>query len=126
MSTIINRNRTSAVVHVSSNATIVVTGNSSVSNIAFGDGNSQIEETLTGASISQVFWGSAPGAHWNVKRGTTLVLTLPNAGSIDFAGSGCALTANSANAVVVELVGASNGFLMIELQKIPMGTGYSS
>lgn len=126
MATIINRNRTSAVVHVSANATITVSGNSSVSNIAFGGGNVEIEETLTGAAIAQVFWGSAPGAHWNVKRGDTLVLTLPNAGSIDFAGSGCSLTANTANAVVVELVGASNGFMMIELQKIPMGTGYTS
>lgn len=119
MPTIINRNKTSAVVHVTSNTTITVSGNSSVSNIAFGDGNTQIEETLTGASISQIFWGSAPNAYWNVKRGTTLVLTLPNSGSIDFAGSGCALTANSANAVVVELVGSANGFLMMELQKIP-------
>jgi hypothetical protein len=126
MSTIINRNRTSAVVHVTANASIVVSGNSSVSNIAFGSGNTEIEETLTGAAIAQVFWGSAPGAHWNVKRGDSLVLTLPNAGSIDFAGSGCSLTANSANAVVVELVGASNGFIMLELQKIPTGTGYTS
>lgn len=126
MPTIINRNKISAVVHVTSNTTITVSGNSSVSNIAFGSGNVEIEETLTGASIAQVFWGAAPGAHWNVKRGTTLVLTLPNAGSIDFAGSGCALTANSANAVVVELVGASNGFLMMELQKIPTGTGYTN
>lgn len=126
MATIINRNRTSAVVHISANSTLTIAGNSSVSNIAFGSGNAQVEETLTGAAITQVFWGSAPGAHWNVKRGDTLVLTLPNAGSIDFAGTGCSLTANTENTLVAELVGASNGFLMIELQKIPMGTGYTN
>lgn len=126
MATVLNRNRTSAVVHLNANATITVTGNSSVSNIAWGSGNTQIEETLTGASIVQVFWGAADGGYWNVKRNTTLVLTLPDTGTMDFAGSGCSLVANSAETVVAELVGTANGFLMIELQKIPMGTGYTS
>lgn len=126
MATVLNRNRTSAVVHLNANATITVTGNSSVSNIAWGSGNTQIEETLTGASIVQVFRGAADGGYWNVKRNTTLVLTLPDTGTMDFAGSGCSLVANSAETVVAELVGTANGFLMIELQKIPMGTGYTS
>lgn len=119
MATIINRRGASAVVHVTANAEIVLTGNSSVSNIAFGGGNSQIEETITNAYISQVWWGTDAG-RWTVARGANTYLVLNNSGHMDFAGQGAAITADStaANAVFT-LSGTANGFLMVEFQKLP-------
>lgn len=119
MPTIINRSGLSAVFHTSANATIVVAGNSSVSNIASQN------EVLTGASITQAWYGSA-GGHWVIQRGSNTVLVLDSTGYVDFAGAGASLTISSTANVVMTLVGASNGYCMIELQKEPTSTGYTS
>ena len=118
MATIINRRGASAVVHVVANTTVVITGNSSVSNIAFGSGNAQIEETVTNGYISQVWWGT-DGGRWTVARGSNTYLVLNNSGHMDFAGQGVAITADSTANAVLTLSGTANGFLMVEFQKLP-------
>ena len=118
MATIINRRGASAVVHVVANTTVVITGNSSTSNIAFGSGNAQIEETITNGYISQVWWGT-DGGRWTVARGSNTYLVLNNSGHMDFAGQGAAITADSTANAVLTLSGTANGFLMVEFQKLP-------
>jgi hypothetical protein len=120
MAIIINRPGTSAVIHVTANATINAVGNTTNTTIASGD------EVLTGAAITQVFWGASGGGYWTISRGSTLTLTLTDTGTMDFAGSGCSLIANSAFAIEAKLVGTANGHLLMEVQKIPTSTGYTS
>lgn len=124
MATVINRSGTSAIVHVTANDTVVIAGNTSVSNIASSG------EVLTGGSITQIWWGTASNTtsvgYWEVKRGSNTVLVLTETGSEDFAGSGAALTADAAANVVITLNGSTKGYLMFEVQKQPTSTGYTS
>lgn len=132
MPTMINRSGSSAVVHVTGNDCIVIAGNSSVSNIAFG--NSSVYETITGASITQVWWGStgiSGNSYWVVNRGlgsagspvTTVnantVLVLPDSGYMDYAGTGAALIKNLTANCSVALYNSTTGYLMVEFQKTP-------
>jgi hypothetical protein len=126
-------NSSSAVIHVTGNDCIVIAGNSSVSNISFG--NSTVFETITGAAITQVWWGStgtSGNSYWIVNRGvgnssvanTTFqsgntVLVLAESGYLDFAGSGASLIKNSTANCSVGLINSTVGYLMIELQKTP-------
>lgn len=119
MPTIINRSGTSAVFHTAANATITVVGGSGVSNIASPG------ETISGGAITQVWWGASGAGYWNVKRDTTPLLTLSGTGYVDYAGCGASLTANSTSTIVCELVDTSNGYILIEVQKIPQSTGYT-
>lgn len=119
MPTIINRRGASAVVHVVANTTVVITGNSSTSNIAFGGGNTQIEETVTNGYVSQVWWGTDGAGYWTLARGSNTYLTLNNSGHMDFAGHGAAITADSTANAVLTLNNTANGFLMVEFQKLP-------
>ncbi len=120
MAIMINRPGTSAVIHITANATINAVGNTTNTTIASGS------EVLTGAAITQIFWGAASGGYWTISRDTTLLLTLPDSGTMDFAGSGCSLIANSDQSIVAKLVGTANGHLVMEVQKIPTSTGYTS
>lgn len=112
---IINRERASCVLHFTANTSdIVITGNTSVSNIAKDD------ETVNGAYISQIICGSpsGDGAYWVVKRGANTVAVVDSTASIDFAGTGMPITRWPTANLSVTLVGSTDGFLMIELQKI--------
>lgn len=133
MPTMINRSGASAVVHVTGNVCVVIAGNSSVSNIAFG--NSSVYETITGAAITQVWWGSTAisgNSYWIVNRGTgnnsvanvsfqsgNTVLVLPDSGHIDFAGDGASLIKNTTGNCSIGLINSTTGYLMIEFQKTP-------
>lgn len=110
-SLISNKKNLAVTVHVSaSNSTLIVAGNNSVSNVATGD------EVLTGASITQLFWGTDTGAII-VKRGANVVVTCTQTGHMDFAAAGLSLTKDQAANLVVELPSA-NAFVLIELQKV--------
>lgn len=99
-----------AVVHVAgANSTIVIAGNNSVSNIATGTQN------LTGATITKIWFGSAPSGYWNIKRGANLVYAATGSGFHYF--DGAALSTDKTANVVCELMGVTNGFIMIELHK---------
>lgn len=108
-----NRKNTSAVIHVTASNTIIIAGNSSVSDIAIGN------EVLTGCSITQVFCGSSSGngAYWTVKRGANTVAVLDSTGYFDYAGAGMALTVDAGGTLVANLINGSDGYLLIEIQK---------
>lgn len=109
-SLISNKKNLAVTVHVStSNSTLVIAGNTSSSNIATGN------EVLTGASITQLFWGTDTGAIV-IKRGANVVVTCTQSGHMDFAASGMSLTKDQSANLVVELPSA-NAFVLIELQK---------
>lgn len=108
-----NRPRTSAVFHVTpGNSSIIVAGNSSVSNVASAG------ETLTGAYITQAVWGCDPNGYIVIKRGTTPVAFYDSTGQHEYAGCGMPINVASANNINVEFVGSSNCFIMFEVQKI--------
>jgi len=114
-----NKKNTSAVIHVSvANTTIKVSGNSTTTNVdatstCLAIGN----EVLTGAYITQVFWGLDVNGTAIVKRGTTPVAVFAAAGYVDYAGSGMALTVGQTANLTVEFVGTANGYVLLEVQK---------
>lgn len=107
-----NKPGTSAVVHLNSSNTIVVAGNSSVSDIAYGN------EVLTGAYIAQVFQGAGAMGHIVISRGGEMVGVYDSTGWFDYAGAGMALTLNQESDITVDFVGTANAYVMIELQKV--------
>jgi hypothetical protein len=114
-----NKKNTSAVIHVSvANTTIKVSGNSTTTNVdatstclALGD------EVLSGAYITQAFWGLDVNGTAIIKRGTTPVAVFAAAGYVDYAGSGMALTVGQTANLTVEFVGTANGYVLLEVQK---------
>lgn len=106
---IANRKNLSTTVHFVANGTIKIAGNNSVSEIALPG------ETITGATITQIWHGS--NAHWVVKRGANTVAVVDSTAYVDFAGCGNSLNLDPTQDLSVELVGTSNGYIMIELQK---------
>jgi hypothetical protein len=109
-----NRKNLSFTVHaVANTGTITVAGNSSVSNVAISD------EVLTGAYITQVWAGSPSGnaAYWTVSRGANTVLVLDSSGYYDYAGCGNPITLDSTATLSANLVGATDGYIMLELTK---------
>ena len=115
-----NRKTGEAVVHISGVAGVVET-------IAITGAGSDIDEdtgiagdeTVTGASINSVTWGSGGAAIgvWKVTRAGNTILILSNSGSIDFGAMGQAITLDNASDIVCTLNGATEGFLTLELQK---------
>lgn len=97
------------ILHAVANSTANIAGNSSVSNVA---GSSQ---NLTGASITRVWFGSDGNGSWNIKRGSNLIYSASGSGYHYF--DGALLTVDRTGNISVELVGSSNGFIMIELKK---------
>jgi hypothetical protein len=123
MPVIANKRNGRVTLHNTANATYIIVGNNSVSNVAIG------EEVLTGARISQIFWGCDAG-HWKVTRGANVIAVCSSTGSghYNFAAHSVSLSQDAAANVSVTLHGASNGFIVIELTKegtLPkVGQGY--
>jgi hypothetical protein len=109
-----NRPRTAVVIHAATaNATLVVAGNSSVSNIASPG------ETLTGAYITQAAWGCDPNGYIVIKRDATPVAFYDSTGQHEYAGAGMPITAaQTAANLTIEFVGSSNCFIIFEMQKV--------
>lgn len=108
-----NRKNTAAVIHVTSaNATLVVAGNSSVSNVAMSD------EVLTGAYITQAAWGCDPSGYIVIKRGTDIAAVYDSTGQHEYAGCGMPITIGQSANLTVEFVGSSNCFIVLEVQKV--------
>ena len=106
-----NKKNTSAVLHFNANATVIVAGNSSQSNVAMSD------EVLTGATIVQSFWGVDGTGSIQVKRDTTLIAVYDSTGFKDYAGCGMPLNVVPTGNINVTFVGTSNAYLMLEVQK---------
>ena len=110
-SIISNKKNLSTVLHFNSNATLVIAGNNSVSNVAIGT------EVLSGASITQIAWGCDGNGHIQVFRGANLQLVVDSTSYIDFAGNGMDLELWPTANLTVNFVGSANGYCVIELQK---------
>lgn len=106
-----NKKNTSACLHFNANASVVIAGNSSSSNVATSD------EVLTGATIVQAFWGNDGNGHIQVKRGGNIVAVYDSTGYVDYAGSGMSLNVSPTANIDVTFVGSANGYLMLEIQK---------
>jgi hypothetical protein len=115
-----SRKNTSFVVHVSAanSGNIVLSGNSTTTNVngtstcvAIGD------EIFSGAYITQAFFGTDGNGHIQVLRGSTLVATYDTSGQKDYAGCGMPLNINPTANLVINFVGTSNAYCMLELQK---------
>lgn len=112
-----NRPRTSVVIHAATaNATLVIAGNNSVSNIASPG------ETLTGAYLTQAAWGCDPSGYIVIKRDDTPIAFYDSTGQHEYAGTGMPVNAgqNAAN-LSIEFVGSANCFIVFELQKVGPG-----
>jgi hypothetical protein len=114
VSIISNRPGTSVVIHATpANSTLVITGNSSVSNIASPG------ETLAGAYITQAAWGCAPGAVITIKRDDTPVAFYDSTGQHEYAGAGMPINiGQSAANLTIEFANSDNCFIVFELQKV--------
>jgi hypothetical protein len=113
MAIIINKKGLSAVVHLTSNAVINVAGISTNSDIALPG------EVITGATITQVWYGCSNSGHWELKRGANTVAVVDSTGYMDFAGNGVALNKDVEGTLVANLNLTTTGFVIIELTKIP-------
>lgn len=108
-----NKSRTSAVFHVTAaNATIIVVGNNTVSNVASPG------ETLSGAYITQAVWGCDPNGYIIIKRGTIPVAFYDSTGQHEYAGCGMPINVGLAANINVEFIGSANSFVMFEVQKV--------
>jgi hypothetical protein len=108
-----NKPKLSAVFHVSAaNASLVVAGNNSVSNVASAG------ETLTGAYITQASWGCDPNGYIVIKRGTAVAAVYDSTGQHEYAGCGMPITVGQTANLSVEFVGSSNCFIVFEVQKV--------
>lgn len=113
-----NRKFLSFAVHaVANTGTIVVAGNSSVSDVA------SVGEVLVGAYITQVWAGCPSGdnAFWTISRGANTVLVLDSTGYYDYAGCGNPITLDSSANISATLTGSDSGYLLFECQKIGQG-----
>ena len=111
-----NKKGTSATIHISNaNTTLTMAGNSSVSAIALGD------EVLTGAYITQIHCGhsgGAAGAGITVYRGANLVAAFDTSASVDYAGTGMALTVDQTANLAIKFIGTNNAYCFLEVQKV--------
>lgn len=100
-----------AIIHVTANATIVVAGNNSVSNVAVGS------EIVSSATVRKVWHGVADAnTYWTVKRGANTLLVLNNSGHIDLT-TGGVLGIDAAANLVFEKTGSGTGFICVEIKK---------
>ncbi len=106
-----NKKNTAATIHFSSNSSLVIAGNSSVSNVAISN------EVLTGASITQIAWGCDGNGHIQVLRGANVVGIYDSTSYIDYAGNGMSLNLHPSANLVVNFIGSANCSCIIEIQK---------
>lgn len=116
-----NKKNASLVLHVASanSGNVIVVGNSTTSNIG---GTSTCvavsNEVLTGAYITQVYWGCDGTGTIQVLRGANLVAVYDSTGQHEYAGTGMPLNMYPAANVVINIIGSANCFIAMELQKI--------
>lgn len=118
MAVIINKKGLSAVIHLTANATINISGNSTTSDICTGD------EVITGATITQIWYGCGNGAYWEIKRGSNTVFHTDSTGYLDFAGNGVTLNKDVGATLVANLNVSQTGSIVIELTKVPTSSVY--
>lgn len=93
----------------SANATLVVAGNSSVSNCAVSG------ETVVGATVAKVIWGTDSGSI-TLKRGANTVAVYNNSGFITYDAFALPITVSPTANVTVEFTSA-NAYIIVSLHK---------
>lgn len=80
---------------------------------------SAVTETVSALTISRAFWSSnSVTSFWRVSRGTSnTVLELAGTGSWNLIENGIAVANSSTQNVNIDLVGTTNGTLVLELSK---------
>lgn len=107
-----NRKNTSTVIHATgANVSLIVAGNSSVSNVA------TTNEVLTGCYLTQAVWGCDGAGHIQVKRGANLVAVFDSTGQVDWAGAGLALNVDKTANLQIQFIGSANSYIILEVQK---------
>lgn len=113
---IIKNTLTTTVLHFIANATTVVVGNNSVSNIAYVNTSGAIQDVAS-ASIRKILCSSnSASGTWTVKRGANVVWIASGNFLYDFQAHGGNIDIDKTANVVVELTGGS-GSILIELSK---------
>lgn len=113
MPVINNKHGHTALIRATGNATIVVAGNTSVSNIAHPSESADV----VGAAITKIVWTT--DARVDVKRGANTVIVIP-AGStdqFDLRDLNMVLSEYAAANLVITTAAAANCTLLIELTK---------
>lgn len=109
-----------AIISLTANATVVIAGNNTVSNVT-----SNSSQIVASGTIRQIFHGASSNStsdgYWVVKRGSNTVAVLTETGHQNYAGMGLALSQDKAANVVCELVGTTNGYIIIEVSKELIG-----
>lgn len=75
------------------------------------------EETVTSATISRIFWSTANSGYWKISRSSTSVLELGGSGFWNLVEAGMTVANTSTGNVGIDLVGTTNGSLVLELTK---------
>ena len=111
-----NKKNGTFTIHVTSNSSVIVAGNTSNSNAAVSD------EELTGAHIKKIVWGSDGVGHIQVLRGANTAAILNDSGEVDFTRSGGSVNVDPAATIDVNFVGSVNAYCVIECSKIGGGS----
>lgn len=75
------------------------------------------EETVTSATVARAFWSTANSGYWKISRGSTSVLELGGSGFWNLVEAGMSVANTSTGTIAIDLVGTSNGSLVLELTK---------
>ena len=109
-----NKKNTAVLLHFSaSNTGILIAGNSSTGNVAVDD-----TESIGGGYITKVWGGADPTGYWKIARGANTVAVIAGEqGFTDFSGTGAPLKLDITADLSANLIGATDGYLMIEVRK---------
>lgn len=90
--------------NVASNTVVALTGEVS-------------EETVSSMTIARAFWSTANSGYWKISRNSTSVLELGGSGFWNLVEAGLSVANTATGNVGIDLVGTSNGSLVLELTK---------
>jgi len=75
------------------------------------------EETVTSATIARVFWSTANTGYWKISRNSNSILELGGSGFWNLNEAGMSVANTATGNLGIDLVGTTNGSLVIELSK---------
>lgn len=111
-----NQSNGSVVVHADATGSIVLVGNSTVSNVASPG------EYVIGTTVRQVWAGSVSPNIWTVTKGNTTVNSVigvwDSTGWYDYAGNGAAINIAEDGTNLYFTLSGGTGYIMIDLKKI--------
>jgi len=98
------------------NDSVVVAGNNTVSNVT-----ASASENIVSSHIRTVIYGAgstgANTGYWKLSRGTNVVGVFAGSGNVSYSGSGVNLNLDGAANLVANLVGGTEGSLLVVLRK---------